>query len=108
MTPRPTPRNRLHDPLATPRRVLRACGAFLAVLTVTISLLAATHRHDDDSAAPISCVICQVAEQPGATPAPQLDLTVLPSAVSTAADGPTTVVPVLRLTNPAEARAPPA
>jgi len=88
--------------------MLCACGVILAILTVTVSLLAATHRHHDGSAAPASCVICQAAEQASATPAPQPDLTELPPAAIAASAWPTTVAPVLRIWTPAEARAPPA
>ena len=88
--------------------MLRACGVFLAVLTVTVSLFAASHSHDGGSANPTSCVICQVAEQASATPAPQLDLTALPAPEPAESIWPTTTAPVLRLANPAEARAPPA
>lgn len=88
--------------------MLRACGVLLAVLTVTVSLLTASHRHDGGSANPTSCVICQVSEQASATPASQPDLTALPAAELAVSEWPTTVAPVLRLANPAEARAPPA
>ncbi len=88
--------------------MLRACSVFLAVLAVTVSLLAATHRHHDGSTAPASCVICQAAEQASATPAPQPDLTELPPDAVAASEWPTAVATVLRIETPAEARAPPA
>jgi hypothetical protein len=81
---------------------------FLAVLAVSVSLLTATHRHHDGSAAPASCVICQAAEQASATPAPQSDFTELPPDAVAASAWPTVVVPVLCTETPAEARAPPA
>ena len=64
MTSRRAPRNRVRDHAqSAPRALLRVCGVVLAVLTVTVSLLAATHRHHDGSATPVSCAVCQAAEQ---------------------------------------------